>query len=429
LELKTLKVLFVSANTEPINMPILPVGLGAVATASRDAGHEVELLDLMRVTDTGSAIKEAVERFLPHVIGIGVRNIDDQNMKNPIFLLDQVKEVISHCRHFSEAPIVLGGAGYSMFPESALTYLGADMGIQGEGEIAFPELLQLMEQGSDLSEAAGLYLPGLGLQGKRTFARNLDVFPFPSVSLWPAYLSKDPDLWVPIQTRKGCSMDCSYCSTALIEGRIMRKHSPERAVDLITRYFEAGCQRFFFVDNTFNMPRSYAREICRALNARGMGISWRCIIYPGTLDEGLAKDMARAGCRGVSLGFESGCERILKSMNKKFTLEAARQTSEMLGDQGIHRMGFLLLGGPGETKESVQESLAFVESLRLEAVKITVGIRIYPGTALARTAKQEGVISDEGDLLFPRFYIARGLEDWLPETVGEWMAGRPHWTS
>lgn len=424
-----MKVLLVSANTEPINMPILPMGLGAVATASQDAGQEVELLDLMRVNDTGSAIKEAIEGFLPHVIGIGVRNIDDQNMKNPIFLLDQVKEVISHCRYFSEAPIVLGGAGYSMFPESALTYLGADMGIQGEGEISFPDLLQLMEQGPDLSEAAGLYLHGLGLQGKRTFARNLDVFPFPSVSLWPPYLSKDPDLWVPVQTRKGCSLDCSYCSTALIEGRIIRKHSPERAVDLITSYFEAGFQRFFFVDNTFNMPRSYAREICRALKARGMGISWRCIIYPGTLDEELAKDMARAGCRGVSLGFESGCERILKSMNKKFTLEAARLASEMLGDQGIHRMGFLLLGGPGETKESVEESLAFVESLRLEAVKITVGIRIYPSTALARTAIQEDVISDEEDLLFPRFYIARGLEDWLLETVGEWMASRPHWTS
>ena len=422
-----MRVLLISANTEPINMPILPMGLGAVAAATGKAGHEVELLDLMRVSDTGSAIKEAVERSLPHVIGIGVRNIDDQNMEDPIFLLDQVKEVIYHCRTFSGAPIVLGGAGYSIFPKSALSYLGADMGIQGEGEMAFPALLERLEKGADLSMATGLYLSGLGLQGKRTFAKDLNVFPFPDVCLWPAYLAKDQGLWVPIQTRRGCPLHCSYCSTATIEGRIIRKFSPQRVLDVIARYFETGFERFFFVDNTFNMPRSYAREICGALIAKGMGISWGCIVYPGTLDEGLAKDMAGAGCTQVSLGFESGCDRILRNMNKKFTVEAVRRCCAMLGDQGIRRMGFLLLGGPGETRASVEESLAFVEALQLEAVKITVGIRIYPGTPLAERALREGVISGQDDLLFPRFYLQRGLEGWLQETVRCWLADRPHW--
>lgn len=403
------------------------MGLGAVAAATRKAGHEVELLDLMRVNDTGPAIKEAVKRFPPRVIGIGVRNIDDQNMEAPIFLLDQVQEVISHCRSFSGAPIVLGGAGYSIFPESALSYLGADMGIQGEGEMAFPALLERVEQGADLSKAAGLYLPRLGLQGKRMFENDLDIFPFPDVSLWPAYLAKDQGLWVPIQTRRGCPLDCSYCSTATIEGRIIRKFSPQRVINVITRYFEAGFERFFFVDNTFNMPRSYAREICGALIARGMGISWGCIVYPGTLDKDLAKDMARAGCTQVSVGFESGCDRMLRNMNKKFGVEAVRRSCAMLGDQGIRRMGFLLLGGPGETRESVEESLTFVDSLQLEAVKITVGIRIYPGTPLAETALREGVISGQDDLLFPSFYVQRGLEGWLQETVRRWMMEHPNW--
>lgn len=422
-----MRVLLISANTEPINMPTMPVGLGSVAAASRNAGHEVEMLDLMRVSETDSVIREAVEGFGPRVIGIGVRNIDDQNMENPLFLLDQVKEVISHCRNFSEAPIVLGGAGYSIFPESSLIYLGADMGIQGEGETAFPGLLKLMEEGADLTEGAALYLPGLDLQCKRTFAKDLDKFPFPDVSLWPPSAAKDPDLWVPVQTRRGCPMNCSYCSTPIIEGRIIRRRTPEMVVDMIARYFEAGFRRFFFVDNTFNMPRSYAGEFCRELINRGIEISWRCIVYPGALDERLANHMARAGCRHVSLGFESGCERILRSMNKKFTLEGVRRTSELLRDQGIHRMGFLLLGGPGETRESVEESLAFVDSLQLEVVKITVGIRIYPGTFLAQIAQSEGMISQDDDLLFPRFYVAKGLEDWLPETVGDWMANRPHW--
>ena len=218
-----MKVLLISANTEPINIPVIPVGLGAVAVATLNAGHEVDLIDLMSVSDTWLVIKEAMEKFQPDVIGISVRNIDDQNMEHPQFLLDQVKAVIADCRSFSNAPIVLGGAGYSVFPESSLAYLGADMGIQGEGEAAFPALLALMEQGADLSGTAGLYLSGLGLQGKRKFAKNLDLLPLPDADLWTPPASEDQELWMPMQTRRGCPMNCSYCSTSCIEGRRQRK--------------------------------------------------------------------------------------------------------------------------------------------------------------------------------------------------------------
>jgi radical SAM superfamily enzyme YgiQ (UPF0313 family) len=153
-----MKVLLISANTESINMPVIPVGLGAVAAATKEAGHEVELVDLLNVAEPQEAVRQAVEGLQPEVIGISVRNVDDQKMDETDFLLDKVKPVVSRCRRLSTAPIVLGGAGYSMFPESALAYLGADMGIQGEGEVAFPLLLDLMEQHADLSAVPGLYL-------------------------------------------------------------------------------------------------------------------------------------------------------------------------------------------------------------------------------------------------------------------------------
>jgi radical SAM superfamily enzyme YgiQ (UPF0313 family) len=114
-------------------------------------------------------------------------------------------------------------------------------------------------------------------------------------------------------------------------------------------------------------------------------------------------------------------------MNKKFTLKDVRQISGMLSDHGIRRMGFLLLGSPGETRESVEESLVFADSLKLESLKITVGVRIYPHTSIAKMAVDEGVIAPHDDLLFPRFYLARGLKDWLPKTLKSWMTTRPHW--
>jgi hypothetical protein len=90
-------------------------------------------------------------------------------------------------------------------------------------------------------------------------------------------------------------------------------------------------------------------------------------------------------------------------------------------------MGFLLLGSPGETRKSVEESLAFADSLKPDALKITPGVRIYPQTPLAKVAADESLISPHEDLLFPRFYLARGLENWLPEILKDWMTTRPHW--
>jgi radical SAM superfamily enzyme YgiQ (UPF0313 family) len=421
-----MRVLLISANTEKINMPTLPLGLACVAAATQKAGYNVTMVDLMTEKDTGSVLKEKIEGFRPEIIGISVRNIDDQNMENPIFLLDPVKEIVAGCRSLSEATIVLGGAGYSIFPESALSFLGADMGIQGEGEMVFPALIERLERGTSLSGLPSLYLPGHGLQCKRGFAKNLDIMPLPHTDLWPTPSQKE-ELWMPVQTRRGCPLGCSYCSTGTIEGRMIRRHSPEAIVRWIARWRETGVHQFYFVDNTFNLPPSYAKEICRKLIDFGLGIRWWSILYPKDVDEELVGLMARAGCEQVSLGFESGSERILRSMNKRFTPKEVRQISETLSDYGIRRMGFLLLGSTGETRESVEESLGFADSLKLNNLKITAGVRIYPQTSLAKRATEEGVIAPQDDLLLPRFYMAKGLRDWLREFLKNSATTRPHW--
>ena len=134
--------------------------------------------------------------------------------------------------------------------------------------------------------------------------------------------------------------------------------------------------------------------------------------------------MAQANCREVSLGFESGSDRMLGSFNKRFKAEEVRTISRMLADAGVRRTGFLLFGGPGETRETIEESLAFADSLNLDALKITVGLRIYPATALAATALAEGIIRPDDDLLLPRFYLAPQLSDWLPERIAAYKTAR-----
>jgi len=422
-----MRVLLISANRGEINMLTWPLGLACVTAATQKAGHDVNLLDLIEANDPAAALREAVHEFNPDVIGISVRNIDDQSMENTQFLLDDVREAVAVCRSLSNAPIVLGGAGYSIFPESSLKYLGADMGIQGEGEEAFPALLKRIEESLDFSGVPGLYVFTAGPRGERVFAWELDELPLPDIHLLSAARHRDKEFWLPVQTRRGCPMNCSYCSTAVIEGCAIRKRSPEAVIKWLGECAAAGFRRFYFVDNTFNLPPSYARTLCSKLVEANLDIAWRCILYPVKIDEELIRLMAKAGCVEISLGFESGHELILHGMNKHFKPEDVRHTSELLGKYGIRRMGFLLLGGPGETKESAQESLAFADSLNLEAMKVSVGIRIYPYTALADAALKEGLIAPDDDLLMPRFYVAEGLEGWLREIVKKWSASRPHW--
>lgn len=422
-----MRVLLISANTERTNALPLSVGLNCVAVAARNAGHDVRFMDLMTEREAEQVLNLAIRSFHPEIIGISVRNIDDQVMDSPKFLLHRVKQVVRECRNAADVPIVLGGAGYSIFPEGVLDYLEVDMGIQGEGEIAFPILLDRIGKGLDLSGVPGLYLRGCGLQGERLFAENLDTLPLSDPHLWPPAVVENSDFWVPIQTRRGCSKGCSYCSTPAIEGRTVRLRRPELVLEEIERYVTAGYRMFHFVDNTFNIPSRHAGEICRKIVESDLGISWRCIIYPELIDRDLAGLLGMAGCREVSLGFESGSERMLRNMNKTFGLDAIRRTSGMLGDVGIRRTGFLLLGGPGETKETVEQSLAFADSLDLDALKITIGIRIYPHTELAKIAVSEGLISKNDDLLMPKFYVVREIETWICDTVKSLMSSRPNW--
>ena len=422
-----MRVLFISANREDINMPTLPMGLGCVAAAAQKQGHVVRFVDLLTAVDIHAVINKAIDEFTPRVIGISVRNIDDQAMDSTQFMLDQAKEVVALCRRRSPAPIVLGGAGYSIFPQSALTYVGADMGIQGEGEVAFALLLKQIEQQADLSKVPGLYLPGRGLQAKRTYIKDLDQLPLPEPSLLLPADAQKQRYWLPFQTRRGCPLACSYCSTATIEGHLLRQRSPEAVVGELARWVASGFKQVYFVDNTFNLPQSYALDLCRRLAGASLDITWRCILYPHKISADLVRAMARSGCREVSMGFESGDNDMLQSMNKRFDTDDIRRASKLLADSGVRRMGFLMLGGPGETRESVARSFDFVESLDLDALKITQGIRIYPHTRLAKTAVEDGLIAAGDDLLIPRFYMVKDLKQWLEKTVGARVENHPNW--
>jgi radical SAM superfamily enzyme YgiQ (UPF0313 family) len=421
------KVLLISANTETINMPAIPMGLGCVAAALESAGHRVRLVDLLVEKDPSAAVEAAIAAETPGVIGISVRNIDDQNMQHPRFLLEGVRPVVGLCKERCAAPVVLGGPGYSIFPQACLDHLGADMGIRGEGEGAFVALVNALEKGDDPAKLAGVFLRGRSRSIPVERIPDLDRFSPPSPKWFPSPAYRSPDFWLPVQTRRGCPLTCSYCSTPAIEGGTIRRRAEGAAVAFLKDWAAAGFRKVFFVDNTFNLPESFARSLCRRITTEGVDISWRCILYPGKVSRELVRDMASAGCCEVSLGFESGDPQILAAMNKRFGPEQIQAAAQLLAEAGIRQMGFLLLGGPGETRESVKRSIAFVERLYLDMVKMTVGIRIYPETRVAEIAREKGLIDPEDNLLYPRFYLEPELDGWIFDFVRQTVETRPGW--
>ncbi len=393
----------------------LPLGLACVAAATERAGHDVHLLALGSDADWEAEIRGGIRSFCPEIVGVSVRNIDDQNMQFPRFLLENLKRVIAACRAHTSAPIVLGGAGYSIFPRSVLDYLGADFGIRGEGESAFPALLSWLEGGRQSPPPPCTYFYD-GHNTSPDFVCDLDGFPLPDAQLWLDFPGS-VDMRIPVQSRRGCPLDCIYCSTSAIEGRPIRHRSPEALVRWLSDLRKEGFRNFWFVDNTFNLPPSYAKDLCRMLIAADLGLDWWGIVYPKFVDPELAKLMAKAGCSQVSLGFESGSDVILPLLNKRFNSAEVRQVSESFADVGIKRNGFLLLGTRGETQKTVEESLEFADSLHLDLLKVTVGLRIYPETPLASIAVEDGIIAPNDNLLLPRFYLTPSLWDWLPERI------------
>jgi len=233
---------------------------------------------------------------------------------------------------------------------------------------------------------------------------------------------------IPVQTRRGCPMRCIYCTTRILEGRQVRAWPPEEVAAWLAAWHEKwGLTRFYFVDNMFNHPLDYARRLCQAIIALRLPLQWACLINPAFPDQELFHLLKEAGCIMVQVGNESGSELVLNRLGKGFGREQVELTLKLLKDEGLAFNCFLLLGGPGETPETVRESVALLEAYDPHLVNLTVGVRIYPGLALHHQALAEGMVAPGDSLLWPQFYLAPVIRDWIWEYVQELTARHPNW--
>ncbi len=418
-------------------MPPFPLGLAYVASNIEKRYHDVEIWDAMFQEDWEKGLRDHLQDFQPEVIGLSIRNVDDQNIGQPKFFLEETKRMVEVCREEVGAPIVAGGSGFSIFCREAIHDLGVDFGVVGEGEKAFNLVLECMESGGDFNRVPGLIgsEKGENLRAPPQWIEKLDdLRPADRIQIdAKRYYESPGQPFVPnvatVQGKRGCPLSCIYCSTPAIEGTSIRVRSPKNVLDEIEILRkDYGFKRIHFVDSLFTNPAWHARVVCEEILRRKIEIHWSCTINPGFAQPELLKLMRRSGCELVMVGNESGCSRILQGLRKGFGKEEVEQCFSSCRKEGLRCQGFLLIGGPGEDRESVQESVELLEHYEPDQVIVTIGIRIYPGCELTRIAEREGKIQSETNLLHPRFYLSPSVGDWIWEYMDGVMARNRRWT-
>lgn len=418
-----MNVLLVSANTLTAPYPVYPLGLDYVAGAIAEK-HRVKISDINDLKEF-DAIKDVIDDFLPDVIGVSLRNIDNTDTTDPRGFIGLYQKLIEMIRKYSEAPIILGGSGFTIFPVEMMQALKADYGIIGEGE-RLGLLLDAIERRADVSAIPGVITAEshtcIPHPWDKTFTRITD----PEHSHLKFYLKRGGML--NLQTKRGCNFKCIYCTYPHIEGKKLRLVSPEDVADTAMRLQHAGAKYLFITDSAFNSDPSHSMAVAREFIKRGVSIPWGAFFAPTRLPVDYFQLMAEAGLTHVEFGTESLSDNMLKSYRKPFRAEQVFQTHQSALEAGLYVAHYLMFGGPGESRNTLMETLINVDKLAKTVLFFFCGIRIYPHTELHQIAVEAGQISASGNLLEPIFYQSDTITDKeIMDQVRKHADGRTNW--
>jgi radical SAM superfamily enzyme YgiQ (UPF0313 family) len=412
-----------------------PIGLDYIAAAVQQAGIDVEILDLALSNELAQALKDYFSVREPELVGISFRNSDDCFWPSADWFVPGLKDTVQNIRSLTDAPIVIGGVGFSIFAMPIFKYIDVDFGIHGDGETAITELVHQLRDKKRFTD-----VPGLIWKENNKVYNNPQAWP-DSISPSTArgfidnftYFKRGGQCG--LETKRGCNRKCIYCADPLAKGARLRLRSPSEVTDEVQSLLTQEIDVIHFCDSEFNVPLSHALAICEEFNRRSLGdkIRWYAYLSPTPFDTDLAEAMAQAGCVGIDFTGDSGCQSMLQTYCQRHSSADLAEAVKLCRSNNIAVMIDLLLGGPGETPETLQETIDFIKAVNPDCAGAALGVRIYPCTAMEKMMAEEILAGDESsicrkysgpiDLLKPTFYISSALGSQPAELVKDLIDG------
>ena len=342
-----------------------PLSLAWVAGIAERAGHEVCFVDARTLGLSREQTLEILRAFQPDILGFMMTTyMFRETLGWAEFLKSRLK-----------VPVIVGGYNLRVYPRESVTPEAVDFGVHQQAVHTLPEFLEAFMQGGGYADVEGLIYKrdGKVMVNEDTRIPDFNEFPFPARHLLPnelyAEFPTERKNFTVMVTSLGCPKQCNFCEAG---GTPYAPRSPELVVEEIEQCVARhGVREIDIFDYEFPIIRQRTEKICEGIIARNLDVIWACRARIDSVDSDLLQLMHRAGCRRIYYGIESGNQQILDRLNKGITLDQVRATIRATHQAGITALGFFLIGSPGESRDTVDQTLRFARELDLEYVQFS----------------------------------------------------------
>ena len=366
-----------------------PLGLLYLDAVLNKAGYEVMVKNYYS-NDYKSAredILDTILEFKPRVIGF---NCMTMNRTACFQLTKEIKELYPNPK---EIDIIMGGVHASSMYEQIIKNIPVDIIVTGEGEqniVAVMEAIEMKRYLADIPGIAFKFDEEVAYTGPAKQIEDLDSIPFPRHEIFAEQIKKTK--CARMMTSRGCPFGCTYCSTSAYWGRRWRPRSAANVVaeieDILNKM--PFVEEIFFYDDTFTVDNQRVIDICNLLIDKGIKLRLKCSGRVDRVSKEMLIKMKEAGFVNIAYGIESGSEKMLKSMNKGITKEQIKYAIDLTNEVGLFWSGYMLVGCPGETWATINESIEFMKTLKGFDIDAVSPLEIYPNTEVYRLAKEKG---------------------------------------